>query len=63
MTEHYQKGVFVMNYLQELGMNMTTVGEAISDNNLEKSYRLILENPRISKKDFLDAMELEEWED
>jgi len=63
MTERYKMSIYVMDYLQGLGMNMTTVGEAISDENYKKSFRLIQENPGISKEDFLNAMGLEEWVD
>lgn len=56
----YQMGIFVMNYLQELGLNMLTILEAIQDGKLEKSYQLIQDNPQITKKAFLKKMEIEE---
>ena len=56
----YQKGITVMNYLQGLGLSMITIGEAIDDKNLEKSYQLIQKNPTISKEEFLAKMEIEE---
>ena len=52
-----------MDYLQGVGMDMETVALAISDENLEKSYQLIQENPGISKNDFLNAMNLDDLED
>lgn len=58
----YQKGMFVMGYLQDLGLSMLTIGHAIEDKNLEKSYRLIQENPQITKKEFLSIMQIEEIE-
>ena len=63
MTEQYRKGLYVMDYLQGVGLNMTTIGEAISDENLEKSYNTIKDNPTITKSEFLRLMQIEEWED
>ena len=59
----YKKGILVMDYLQALGMNMLTVGAAIDDANLEKSYQLITENPKITKAEFLKKMEITEEKD
>lgn len=61
MTQ-YQKGMSVMKFLQNLGMNMITVGEAIEDKNLEKSYQIIQQNPQITKEEFLEKMDIEEEE-
>ena len=58
MSEQYQKGMLVMNYLQGLGMNMLTIGTAIDDTNLEKSYQTIMENPQITKTEFLQKMQM-----
>ena len=55
-----QMGISVMNYLQKLGMDMITIGEAICDENLEQSYKLIKENPNISKAEFLEKMQITE---
>ena len=63
MISQYEMGILVMDYLQTLGMSMMTVGTAISDNNLEKSYQLIKDNPQITKQDFLNQMGIEEEED
>jgi hypothetical protein len=49
-----------MDYLQGLGMDMITVGEAICDENLEKSYQLIQENPQITKAEFLTKLGIQE---
>ena len=59
MTQ-YQKGILVMDYLQNLGIDMTTVLVAICDENLEQSYQLIRQNPQISKEEFLQMMQIEE---
>ena len=59
MTQ-YQKGILVMDYLQRLGLDMITIGEAVEDQKLEKSYQLIKENPQITKKEFLEKMQIEE---
>ena len=60
MTEQYKMGITVMNYLQSLGLNMLTIGEAVDDRNLEKSYNIIINNPNISKDEFLKIMQIEE---
>ena len=59
MTQ-YQKGISVMDYLQGLGMDMITILDAICDENLEKSYQVIQENPQISKKEFLKRLDIQE---
>lgn len=56
----YQKGILVMNYLQNLGINMVTIGAAIQDKNLDKSHQLIVNNPKITKQEFLKEMQIEE---
>ena len=42
---------------------MITIGKAIEDKSLEQSYRLITENPQITKEEFLREMQIEEWDD
>lgn len=56
----YEKGLLVINYLQNMGLNMSTVGTAIEDNKLEKSYQTIKQNPKITKQEFLKIMGIEE---
>ena len=56
----YQKIVSVMDYLQSLKVKMPTIGEAICDENLEQSFKLIQENPKISKSEFLKRMQISE---
>ena len=60
MSEQYQKGIFVINYLEKLGVHPINIAEAVSDNNYEKSYQLIKNNPQISKERFLKELELKE---
>ena len=59
MTQ-YQKGTLVMDYLQSLKISWEAIGEAICDENLEQSYQLIKENPRITKAEFLGKMQITE---
>ena len=61
MSEQYKMGIFVMDYLQGLGIDMITIGQTIDDKNLEKSYFLIKNNPTISKEEFLSKMQVEEF--
>lgn len=59
MTQ-YQKGLLVMNYLRELGTDSSAILDAICDENLDQSYKLIQENPKITKKTFLEKMQITE---
>ena len=59
MTQ-YQKGSLVMKYLRELGMDSAAILDAICDENLEQSYKLIQENPKITKAEFLAKMQITE---
>lgn len=45
-----------MNYLRDLGMESVAILDAICDENLEQSYQLIKENPKITKAEFLKRM-------
>ena len=58
-----KKGIVVMDYLETLGMNYETILVAICGENVGASYRLIKENPNISKEEVLRKMNIEEWED
>ena len=60
MTQ-YQKGILVMDYLQSLEVDMTAVGLAIDDQNLEQSYELIKDNPQITKAEFMQRMGITEY--
>ena len=59
MTQ-YQKGSLVMNYLRELETDWVAILDAICDENLEQSYKLIQENPKITKAEFLAKMQITE---
>ena len=52
----------IEEYLRGLGLSWITIAEALSDGNYRKSYQLIKDNPKISKKEFLKKMEIEEIE-
>ena len=60
IENHYQKGILVMNYLRDLKMSSVNILDSICDENLEKSYQLIKENPKIIKQEFLEIMQIEE---
>ena len=49
-----------MNYLRELGTDSSAILDAICDENLDQSYKLIQENPKITKKTFLEKMQITE---
>ncbi|MBR1624740.1 MAG: hypothetical protein IJ676_03240 [Clostridia bacterium] len=61
--DQYQKGMLVLNYLRSLSVHPITRAEAVSDENLEKSYQLIQSNPKITKEEFLTEMGIEEETD
>lgn len=56
MSEAYAKGVFVMDYLESIGLDFVTIGKAVCDKNLDKSYKIIVQNPSISKHDFIEKL-------
>ena len=59
MSEAYDKGVFVMDYLQSIGFDFETILDAICDENLDKSYEIITQNPTISKYEFVEKLGIE----
>lgn len=63
MTEQYKKGIFIRDYLKKLNMHPVTIAEAVADSNYKKSYQILAENPKITKAEFLEQMNLEEFED
>jgi hypothetical protein len=63
MTEQYQKGSAVAKYLDELNVHPITVAKAVSNENYKKSYQIIQENPKITKAEFLQKMQIVEEKD
>ena len=61
MTKQYQMGSLVAKYLEELNIHPVTIAKAVSDDNYEKSYQLIQENPQITKQEFLEKMGMSEF--
>ncbi len=59
MSKEYEIGEFVLNYLKSIGLDTITSLEAISDENLSKSYDLIKNNPNITKHEFVEQMGIE----
>ena len=59
MSEAYDKGVFVMDYLQSIGFDFETILDVICDENLDKSYEIIVQNPTISKYEFVEKLGIE----
>lgn len=56
-----EKGKFIMNVLECLGVDGYASLDAIDDHNINKSYRILKENPHISKQEFLNLMNIEEY--
>ncbi len=61
MSEQYDRGVWVLDFLQKIGVDMFAIGAAIDDANIDRSYQLLLENPDITKEEFLRTMRIEEY--
>ena len=59
MSEAYDKGVFVIDYLKSIGFDFETILDAICDENLDKSYEIITQNPTISKYEFVEKLGIE----
>ena len=47
-----------MDFLQELGLSMLIIGKALEDTRLNKSYKVIKSNPKITQEEFLTKMQL-----
>ena len=56
--KQYQKSIFIMDFLQELGLSMLIIGKALEDTRLNKSYKVIKSNPKITQEEFLTKMQL-----
>ena len=50
-----------MDFLQNLGIDMYAIGAAIDDDNIDKAYQLVQDNPNITKEEFLRTMRIEEY--
>ena len=50
------KGIFVMNYLKSVGLDLETILDAICDENLDNSYEIITQNPAITKYEFVEQL-------
>ena len=60
MTNDYEMGMFVISHLKNLEINILTIGHAIENKNLKKSFMLIKNNTNIQKNEFLEIMQIEE---
>ncbi len=56
----YEKGIYVMDFLQALKLNMLTIVDAVCDENLEKCYNIIKSNQNITKEEFLKKSGIDE---
>lgn len=50
-----------MDFLQNLGIDMYAIGAAIDDDNIDKAYQLVQDNPNITKEEFLQTMRIEKY--
>ena len=50
----------IENYLRSLGLSWITIAEAMSDEKHEKTVQAIQENPKITKKEFLTKLNIQE---
>ena len=58
MKIDYEKGKFVMDYLESIGFDWITIAEAISDKYIKKSYKIIMKNPGIGKYEFVKKLRI-----
>lgn len=54
---HYQKAVLVMDFLQDLGIDIISVARATDDRRFDRTWNLLVENPDITKEEFLRVLE------
>ena len=52
----YSKVISVMDFLQNLGIDMITIVDFVDDKMVDKSYQIIKENPKATKKDILEKL-------
>ena len=52
---------FVVDFLRNLGIDMYAIGDAIDDEHMQNSYALIMANPKMTKKQALKKLKLEEY--
>ena len=61
-NELRRRAQYVVEFLENLGIDEYAIGDAISDENREKSYEIIIKHPKMSKKQALKRLQLEEYE-
>lgn len=57
-----KKDIEIEQYLRYLGLSWITIAELMSDDNYDKTIRLITINPKITKDELLKIMEITEVE-
>ena len=59
MSEQYDKGKFILDFLNRLGIDVTEALDAIDDENIERSYQLLKANPEVTKEECMQLLGLE----
>ena len=54
------KDQFVWDFLKGIGVDTINILDAVDDDHFEETYQLILDNPNITKEDFLSIMGFED---
>lgn len=57
-----ERDIEIEQYLRYLGLSWITIAELMSDDNYDKTIRLITINPKITKDELLKIMEITEVE-
>ena len=57
-----ERDIEIEQYLRYLGLSWITIAELMSDDNYDKTTRLITINPKITKDELLKIMEITEVE-
>ena len=55
-----KRDIEIEQYLRYLGLSWITIAELMSDDNYDKTIRLITINPKITKDELLKIMEITE---
>lgn len=61
MKRQHQTDLLVIQYLKKIDVHPITIGVSLSEQNYEKTYQILQENPTISKRDFLKKLGIEEY--
>ena len=62
MIERSKMTMLIKLFLKRFDTHPITIAEAISDQHYIKCFKLIMENPHMTKVEFLEKAGIEDWE-